>query len=52
MNRRYWQSIYHGNVDVNLMEENVIQISGEITKNVDKSVKKSMYVECMWKRLY
>ena len=33
------------NVNVNLMEENVIQINGEITINVDVSVKNIMYVK-------
>ena len=33
------------NVNVNLMEENVIWISGGITINVDVSVKKVMYVK-------
>ena len=34
--------IHHVNVNVNLMEENVIQINGEITINVDVSVKNIM----------
>ena len=33
------------NVNVNLIEENVIQINGEITINVDVSVKIFMYVK-------
>ena len=33
------------NVRVDLMEENVIQISGRITINVDVNVKNVMYVE-------
>ena len=33
------------NVNVDLMEENVIQINGEITINVDVSIKKVMYVK-------
>ena len=33
------------NVNVNLMEENVIQINGEIIINVDVSVKNIMYVK-------
>ena len=33
------------NVNVNLMEENVIRISGGIMINVDVSVKKVMYVK-------
>ena len=32
-------------VNVNLMEENVIQINGEITLNLDVSVKNVMYVK-------
>ena len=39
------QSIYHANLNVNLMEENVIQINGGITINVDVSVKNVMYVK-------
>ena len=38
-------SIYHANVNVNLMKENVIQINGEITINVNVSVKNVMYVK-------
>ena len=41
MNQKHHQSIYHGNVNVNLMEENVIQINGRIMINVDVSVKTS-----------
>ena len=33
------------NVNVNLMEENVIQINGGITANVNVNVKKVMYVK-------
>ena len=42
MNRKHHQSIYNANVNVNLMEENVIQINGGITINVDVSVKTCM----------
>ena len=31
--------MYHANVNVNLMVENVIQIKGGIARNVDTSVK-------------
>ena len=41
---KHSQSMYHTNVNVNLMEENVIQISGGITINVYVSVKNVMYV--------
>ena len=37
------QNTYHANVNVNLMEENVIQINGGITINVDKSILNIMY---------
>ena len=37
--------MYHANVNVNLMEENVIQINGEKTVNVDVSVKYIIYVK-------
>ena len=33
-----------GNVNANLMEENIIQINGGITINVDMSVKNVMYI--------
>ena len=39
------QSRYHANLKVDLMEENVIQINGRITINVDVSVKNVMYVK-------
>ena len=39
------QSIYHANVNVYLMEENVIQINGGIVINVYVSVKSVMYVK-------
>ena len=38
-------NIYHANVNVNLMEENVIQINDGITINVDVTVKSVMYVK-------
>ena len=37
--------MYHANVNVNLIEENVIQINGGITINVDVSVKIFMYMK-------
>ena len=37
--------MYHTNVNVNLMKENVIQINGGIAINVDVSVKNVMYVK-------
>ena len=45
MNRKHKQSIYHANVNVDLMEKNVIQINGGIMINVDVSVKNIMYVK-------
>ena len=39
------KSIYHVNINVDLMEENVIQISGGITINVDVSITNVMYEE-------
>ena len=44
MNRKHEQSIYHVNVNVKLMEENVIQTNGGITINADVSVK-NIYVK-------
>ena len=40
MDQKFWQKIYHGNVNKNFMEENAIQIKTEIMINVDMSVKK------------
>ena len=45
MNRKHKQSIYHANVNVNLMEEIVIQINSGIMINVNVSVKNVMYVK-------
>ena len=36
MNQKHQQSIYHVNVNVNLMVENVIQIKSRITRKVKK----------------
>ena len=38
-------TIHHVNINVNLMEQNVIQINGEITINVDVSVRNIIYVK-------
>ena len=45
MNRTHWQSIYHVNANVDLMEENVIQINRRIMINDDVSVKNVMNVK-------
>ena len=45
MNQKHYQSIYYANVNLNLMEENVIQINGEIAINVDMSEENAMYME-------
>ena len=37
--------MYHANVNVDLMVENVIQIKSQITENVDVSVKHIIYAE-------
>ena len=37
--------MYHANINVNLMKENVIQIKRGITINVDASVKNIIYVK-------
>ena len=37
--------MFHVSVNVNLMEQNVIQINGGITINVDVSVKNIIYVK-------
>ena len=45
MNQKHQQSIFHVNLNINLMEQNVIQIDCGITINVDMTVKKFMYVK-------
>ena len=45
MNQKHQQRTYHVNVNVALVEQNVIQINGEITINVDVSIKNIMYVK-------
>ena len=45
MNHSHEQSIYHTNVNVDLMEENVIQINGGIMINGHVSVKNVMCVK-------
>ena len=54
MNQKFEQNIYHANVNVNLMEENVIQIKSGITINVDASVKNFIYVkkDYIWESCY
>ena len=47
MNRRHEKSIYHANVNVDLMKENVIHISGGITTNAYVIVKNVMCVKIM-----
>ena len=39
MNAKLYQSIYHVNVNVNLLVENLIQIKSGILINLDVSVK-------------
>ena len=51
MNRKREQSIYHANVNLDLMRKNVIQINGRIMINVYVSLRKVMYVcleMCVW----
>ena len=43
MNQKLKKNIYHANVNVNLIEENVIQIKSWIPINVDVSVKNIMF---------
>ena len=45
MNQKHWQSLHHANLNVNLLEENVTQISGGLMVNVDVSVKNIVYVK-------
>ena len=44
MNQKFQQKIYHANVNINLMEENVIQTKTGIMINVDVSVKNVMCI--------
>ena len=47
MSRKQKLSIYHADLNLNLMEENVTEITGGITVNVNVSLK----VSCMSKSL-
>ena len=40
MNREHEQSIFHVNLNLNLMEQNIIQINDGITISVDVTIKK------------
>ena len=43
--------MYHANVNVNLMEENVIQTKGGITINIDAGTKNIIYVKKIYLEL-
>ena len=45
MNQQHKKNIYHANVNVNLMVENVIQIKSGLMRNVDVSVNIILYVK-------
>ena len=45
MNQKHWQRLYHVNLNVNLLEENVTRINGGLMVNVDVSVKNIVYVK-------
>ena len=45
MNQRFSRKIYHANVNLSLMEENIIQIRGKITVNVSANVKNIIYMK-------
>ena len=45
MNQKHWQRLYHANLNVNLLEENVTRIDGGLMVNVDVSVKNIVYVK-------
>ena len=49
MNRKHKQSIYHANVNVNLMIENAIHINGGITINVDVCKKRNVCEKNMFR---
>ena len=42
---KHLQNLYHKNINVNLMVENVIQIKSGIMINVDVSAKNTIYVK-------
>ena len=44
MNRKDYQDMYHGNVNVNLLVENVTQIQSWIMVNVNVSAKNTRYL--------
>ena len=46
MNQKHYRRIYHANVNVNLMVENVIETKSGITINVGASVKMKKNTEC------
>ena len=45
MNQKHSESLYHANVDVTLVEENVLQINRGITTNVHVIVKNIMIMK-------
>ena len=45
MNQKVEKYMYHANVNVHLMEENVFQIESGITINVNASVENIIYVK-------
>ena len=45
MSRKHWQNMYHVNVNVNLMVENVIQIKHGIMINAGANVKNMIYMK-------
>ena len=45
MNRKHKQSIYHANINVNVMEQNFIPTTGRVTINVNVIVKNIIYVK-------
>ena len=51
MNQKYSQNIYHVNVNVTLMVENVTQIKSEVTIKAGVSAK-SKRMHCVPKKLY
>ena len=45
MNQKHKKSMYHANVNLNLMAENVIHIKSELMINVYMSVKNMIYMK-------
>ena len=45
MNRKHQQSIYHANVNISLIAEDIIQIKSRIVVNIDVSLRNIKYLK-------